>query len=107
MNLKSRFILISASCMLLWFCNSMNQVSAQVPDSVKKWHVLTDIYLMAPYMNGETGVNDKIMAPVDASPGDIFNKLKMAAMFYVEVHNEKWAFAFRFCIYESEPGGYT
>ena len=67
-------------------------VSAQASDSAKKCHVLADIYLMAPYMKGETGVNDKIMAPVDASAGDIFNKLKMAAMLYIEVQNEKWAF---------------
>ncbi len=43
-------------------------------------------------MQGETGVNDKLMAPVDASAGDIFSNLKMAAMLYFEVHNDRWAF---------------
>lgn len=90
MTWQSRFILVSASCMLLWFCNSMIYVSAQSSDSAKKWHVLTDIYLMAPYMNGETGVSDNLVAPVDASPGDIFDKLKMAAMLYIEVQHERW-----------------
>ena len=32
-----------------------------------------------------TGISDKLTAPVDASPGDIFNKLQMAAMLYIEV----------------------
>jgi hypothetical protein len=91
---KYRFLLaFPFLCVLLSFSNCLSPANAQSPDSVKRWHVLTEIYLMLPYMNGETGVNDKIIAPVDASPGDIFNKLKMAAMFYVEVHNEKWAFA--------------
>ncbi len=80
-------------CLLLFFSNCLTPLSAQTPDTVKKWHVLTDIYLMAPYMNGETGVSDQIMAPVDASPGDIFNKLQMAAMLYLEVQNGKWAVA--------------
>jgi hypothetical protein len=93
MVLKPRFILIFAACMLLCFGNSMNHASAQSTDSLKKWHVLTDIYLIAPYMEGETGVNENIAAPVDASPGDIFDKLKMAAMLYIEVQHQRWSVA--------------
>ncbi len=46
---------------------------------------------MFPYMNGETGKGDLLSIPVDANPGDIFNKLKMAGMIYVEAKTEKWA----------------
>jgi hypothetical protein len=88
-----RIILTFASCLLLWCCLSLEPASARAPDSAKKWHVLTDIYLMAPYMKGETGVSDNIVAPVDATPGDIFDKLKMAAMLYIEVQHERWTFA--------------
>ncbi len=70
-----------------------NSVSAQTGDSLKKWHVLTDIYLMFPYMDGETGIADELTVPVEANPGDIFSKLQMAAMLYLEVQNDKWAFA--------------
>ena len=46
---------------------------------------------MFPYMDGETGKGDLLSVPVDASPGDIFSKLKMAAMLYFEARTEKWA----------------
>ena len=88
--MNSRIILTSVSFILFLCCISLEPASAQAPDSAKKWHVLTDIYLMAPYMNGETGVSDNIVAPVDATPGDIFDKLKMAAMLYIEVQHGKW-----------------
>ena len=66
-------------------------LSAQAGAAEKKWHFLTDVYLMFPYMNGETGKGDLLSVPVDASPGDIFSKLKMAAMLYAEARTEKWA----------------
>jgi hypothetical protein len=91
MTSKLRLSITYLFCFVFWFCNSLFSVSAQAPDSAKKWHVLTDIYLMAPYMKGETGVSDNIVAPVDATPGDIFDKLKMAAMLYIEVQHEKWS----------------
>lgn len=42
-------------------------------------------------MDGETGIGNTITVPVDANTGDIFSKLKMAAMFCFEAHNDKWA----------------
>jgi len=89
---KHRFVRASTSlCLLLWCCNWLSPALAQTPDTVKNWHFLTDIYLMFPYMDGETGIGNLITVPVDANPGDIFSKLKFAAMLYMEVHNDKWA----------------
>jgi hypothetical protein len=68
-----------------------NIANAQQDDSVKKWNFLTDVYLMFPYMDGETGIGNNLILPVDANPGDIFNKLKMAAMLYLEAKTDKWA----------------
>jgi hypothetical protein len=74
----------------LWL--SLNIVSAQTTADPKRWHFLTDIYLMFPYMDGETGKGNLITVPVDANPGDIFSKLKFAGMLYFEAHSNKWAF---------------
>jgi len=46
---------------------------------------------MFPNMDGETGIGNLITVPVDANPGDIFSKLKFAAMLYFEAHTNKWA----------------
>ena len=81
-----KYICFSAA---LWF--SLNIVSAQTSADEKKWHFLTDIYLMFPYMDGETGMGNLITVPVDANPGDIFSKLKFAGMLYFEAHSNKWA----------------
>lgn len=90
--LKTHIILITKFlCSLLLFCICTNYVSAQAPVKEKKWNVLTEIYLLFPYMDGETGVGNMIALPVDASAGDIFNKLKFGGMLYVEAHNNRWA----------------
>jgi hypothetical protein len=65
--------------------------SAQSTTSGKKWNFLADVYLMFPYMDGETGIGNLIEVPVTANPGDIFSKLKFAGMVYVEAHSNKWA----------------
>jgi hypothetical protein len=71
---------------------SLNSGTAQISVNEKKWHFLTDIYLMFPYMDGETGIGNLITVPVDANPGDIFSKLRFAGMIYFEAHSNKWAF---------------
>jgi hypothetical protein len=81
---------------LLFYCLLLSviwldPISAQEPEKAKEWHFLTDLYLMFPYMDGEAGIGNLITVPVDANPGDIFSKLKMAAMLYFEAHNDKWA----------------
>jgi hypothetical protein len=66
-------------------------LNAQSSMSEKKWNFLTDVYLMFPYMDGETGIGESLILPVDANPGDIFSKLKMGAMLYFEAKTDKWA----------------
>ena len=66
-------------------------LSAQEPGTEKKWHFLADVYMMFPYMDGETGIGNSLTVPIDANPGDIFSKLQMAAMLYLEARTDKWA----------------
>ena len=42
-------------------------------------------------MKGDIGIGNSITAPVDATPGDIFSKLKFGGMLYLEAHTAKWA----------------
>ena len=88
---KNRFKTASAFCCLLLGFSILNPISAQTTTPEKKWNFLTDFYLMFPYMDGETGAGDLLSVPVDANPGDIFSKLKMAAMLYFEAKTDKWA----------------
>ena len=66
-------------------------LAAQSSDPEKKWNFLTDVYLMFPYMDGETGIGESLILLVEANPGDIFSKLKMGAMLYLEAKTDKWA----------------
>lgn len=94
-RLRAKFIIKSkAFCELLFFLICLNQVSAQESVSGKKCNSLTDVYLMFPYMNVETGIAKnitEITVPVDANPGDIFSKVKLAGMLYMVAHTSKWA----------------
>ena len=84
--------LISSICLIILICLSgVKPVSAQETNKEKNWHFLTDLYVMFPYMDGETGFENVLSVPVDATPGDIFSKLKMAAMLYLEAQSDKWA----------------
>jgi hypothetical protein len=78
-------------CLALFLFTSSSPVSAQDTTKVKKWNFNADIYLLFPYMKGDLGIGNEITAPVDATPGDIFSKLKMGGMLYLEAHNNKWA----------------
>jgi len=78
-------------CFTLFIFSVTNTISAQTESVEKKWNFLTDVYLMFPNMSGETGTGDLLSVPVDANPGDIFSKLKMAAMLYFEAKTDKWA----------------
>jgi hypothetical protein len=89
LKIPSKFI--SIICCTLLFFNIANTISAQTESTENHWNFLTDVYLMFPYMDGETGAGDLLSVPVDANPGDIFSKLKMAAMLYVEAKTDKWA----------------
>ncbi len=46
---------------------------------------------MFPYMNGETCIGENLIVPVDATAGDIFGKLQMGAMLYLEAKTDTWA----------------
>lgn len=83
--------LVASFILLVFFVFSINKVSAQSDTIPKKWNFLTDVYIMLPCMNGETGIGDNISAPIDAGAGDIFSNLKMAGMLYFEAKTEKWA----------------
>jgi hypothetical protein len=66
------------------------QTLAQTETPEKKWHFLTDVYLMFPNINGETGIGE-LLVPIDASAGDVFSHLKIGGMFYFEAQTSKWA----------------
>ena len=88
---KSRFKVAAVFCCLLLYFSVFNPISAQTSVPDKKWNFLTDVYLMFPYMDGETGIGESLILPVDANPGDIFSKLQMGAMLYVEAKTDRWA----------------
>ena len=56
-----------------------------------KWRFLAEPYVMFPYMSGETGIGESLLLPVEANPGDVFDKLQMGAMLYLEAQKGKWA----------------
>ena len=78
-------------CLLLLFSTSAHNVSAQDQTTDHQWDFMAEPYLMFPYMDGETGIGNNLILPVEASPGDIFSKLQMGAMLYLEAQTDKWA----------------
>ncbi|WP_336513873.1 hypothetical protein [Pollutibacter soli] len=78
---------------LLIFFSIASVLSAQQKNSASnKWRVSVKPYLMFPKMKGTTGIGELPDADIDADAADIFHKLKMGAMLYFEVGNDKWAF---------------
>ena len=91
-NFKNLLTSSFTSLYILFFLGvGINHAAAQSVDTVKRWHFQTDVYLIFPYMKGDIGIGNELTAPVDATPGDIFSKLKMGGMLYLEAHNNKWA----------------
>ena len=91
-NLRNRFVLASRTlCLFLFFITCFSFLSAQDTTTLKKWHFKTDVYLIFPYMKGDIGIGNNITAPIDATPGDIFSKLKFGGMLYLEANTKKWA----------------
>ena len=84
-----------------WFCilvlagvilpASAIPAAAQTPStaSATRWEFTVAPYFLAPYMSGELGVRN-LSVPVDASPGDIFDKLQFGAMLYLEARKGPW-----------------
>ncbi len=90
-HIKFQYIIMALCCMILICPGSIHPLSAQEPVNEKKWNFLLDVYLMFPYMDGETGIDNTLTVPIDANPGDIFSKLKIAGMLYLEAQTDKWA----------------
>ena len=84
-------LFLSATCSLLLLFTGIHPLAAQSSIPEKKWNFLTDVYLMFPNIDGETGIGESLILPVDASPGDVFSHLKMGAMLYLEAKTDKWA----------------
>ncbi|MEQ1586452.1 MAG: hypothetical protein ABL895_11270 [Cyclobacteriaceae bacterium] len=84
-----RWLVAACWVLLIYLCAS-SSVSAQAVAPEKKWSFLTEIYLLMPNIDGETGVGNSLTVPVDANTGDILSKLKMGAMVYVEARHNKW-----------------
>jgi hypothetical protein len=87
-NFATTYARISLMLILLF---GLNHLSAQQADTVKKWNFLVDVYLMFPNMNGETGIGQSLVLPVNANPGDIFSKLQMGGFLYLEAQTDKYA----------------
>ena len=56
-----------------------------------RWGFLIEPYLMFPNMSGQIGIENLPIAEVDANPADIFDKLNLGLMLYLEAHNNQWA----------------
>lgn len=89
---KLKIFFITTVCIYLWICSmAANSTFAQSSTKEKKWNFLTEVYMLFPNMNGETGVGNTITVPVDANTGDIFSTLKLGGMVYLEASTKKWA----------------
>lgn len=82
---------IGWAMILIFLWISTIEVSAQSETDTKKWEFLAEVYLIFPYMNGETGIGNHLTVPVEANPGDIFSNLQMAGMLEFEARTDKWA----------------
>jgi hypothetical protein len=51
-----------------------------------RWGFLIEPYLMFPNMSGQIGIGNLPIAEVDANPADIFDKLNLGLMLYLEAH---------------------
>lgn len=75
--------------LLLLIGTTYSYAQENVP--TKKWKFLIEPYMMFPSMSGEMGLRNLPSVAVDADAGDIFSKLQVGAMLYVEAQSSKWA----------------
>ena len=76
---------------LLNFLSMLSQDSLVKISNSKKWHFKTDPYLMFPSMTGNTGVQALPLVEVDANASDIFSKLSIGGMLYLEASSGSWS----------------
>jgi hypothetical protein len=89
-NPVSKVTLIPA-LLCLFILNGLINTYSQTDSSDGKWGFLIEPYLMFPNMTGQIGMGNLPLVEVDADPGDIFDKLKIGLMLYLEAHNDQWA----------------
>jgi len=91
---KRLLLLILAVVIALTSSFAQDSVATKPPAPPKnKWNFLAEVYLMFPNMSGKSGLGTLPEVDVDANPGDIFDKLQIAAMLYFEASNDRWAFS--------------
>jgi hypothetical protein len=92
----SKFILMISLASMICYSQASAQDSIATENSApfaSEWNFLLEPYLMFPNMKGNTGVGTIPDVNVDASPGDIFNRLTLGAMLYFEASTRRWAFS--------------
>jgi hypothetical protein len=90
--MQNRFLFkIALPIFYVFYLFAPADLGAQSDTTGKKWHFLADVYIMFPYMDGETGIGKNLILPIDANPGDIFSKLKFGGFLYLEAKTNKWA----------------
>ena len=55
-----------------------------------RWGLTVAPYFVFPNMSGQAGIGD-VVVDVDASPGDVFDKLQFGFMLFLEMSNQDWA----------------
>ncbi|HTE23282.1 hypothetical protein [Flavitalea sp.] len=84
-------LVMTITCAQTFAQDSMS--TKQPATTSNKWRFLAELYLMFPNMEGQSGLGTLPEVDVDANPGDIFDKLQIAAMLYFEAANDRWAFS--------------
>ena len=92
LKLKTQFASASVYLFIILLLGALvNPASGQEAPKDKKWNFLAEPYLMFPYMHGKTGIGESLTLPVYATAGDIFSKLQMGAMLYLEAKTDQYA----------------
>lgn len=88
-NHKAPFLFVLVAICSFHSLLAQDSISTAVAKS--KWHYRAEPYLMFPNMSGKTGIGALPLVNVDASTSDIFDKLQMGGMLFLEASNDKWA----------------
>lgn len=84
--MKIILILLSAG---LFSINAAFSQGQEIPK--KEWGFKVEPYLMAPYMKGNVAIGRIPEGEIDASAGEVFDRLQSAFMIYGEANNGQWA----------------
>jgi hypothetical protein len=87
---NGRYKMLLLCLYLLTAFGGFGSVSAQTAAAENKWEFLTEVYLMFANINGDIGVGNSITVPVDADPADVFSKLQIGGMLYLEAGTGCW-----------------